>query len=81
MDIAQCARCGYKVEIHHEALESFYKRHDCERTKLQSAIERVRELHKPVNYHSNNHKGEIAICLECKEKYPCPTIKALDGEK
>ena len=40
---------------------------------------RVRELHKPWHYKS----GEISdICSHCHDElYPCPTIKALDGEQ
>lgn len=44
------------------------------------AIKRVRELHKPV-------ENEIGTyCYECIDnpdswRYPCPTIKALDGEQ
>lgn len=36
-------------------------------------IQRVRELHKPFS------KSEV-ICDCCACIYPCPTIKALDGE-
>lgn len=46
------------------------------------AIQRVRELHKPVD-----RLGELA-CEACfiesdgmTIEYPCPTIKALDGEQ
>ena len=42
------------------------------------AIQRVRELHKRWEYKS----GELSdICQHCHDElYPCPTIKALDGE-
>lgn len=49
-------------------------------TIYSKAIERVRELHKPV-------ENEIGTyCHECIDnpdswRYPCPTIKALDGEQ
>ena len=57
-----------------------------------AAIERVRELHKLgeniviENTHiidgKVNNTTYIAVnCSECGDKYPCPTIKALDGEK
>ena len=60
------------------------------------AIERVRELHKPVTSHEYKkingilERIETLGCSECEEtgsgreylvKYPCPTIKALDGEQ
>ena len=53
------------------------------------AIKRVRELHKAVNIASDGFP-EWVICEGCSHKdydqdqlidYPCPTIKALDGEK
>jgi len=37
-------------------------------------IERVRELHK-------TYWNEIVFCQTCDVPYPCPTIKALDGEQ
>lgn len=51
--------------------------------KQANAVKRVRELHKPWN-----DLGE-QWCEHCKSgkqdtepvKYPCPTIKALDGDK
>jgi predicted aldo/keto reductase-like oxidoreductase len=39
---------------------------------LQAAIERVRALHR------SGLKG--AVCDECEYYYPCPTLRALDGE-
>ena len=47
-------------------------------------IQRVRELHKPF---AGNIEGELEICDVCYDSfgnpvnYPCPTIKALDGER
>ncbi len=46
------------------------------RLELQDAINRVRELHKPYIY--GNADG--SSCSACDNEYPCPTIKALDGE-
>lgn len=41
---------------------------------LLAAIQRVRELH--------IQESEITtFCKECSYTYPCPTIKALDGEE
>ena len=47
--------------------------------ELKSAIQRVRELHK-------NKNGLCNACEDTYESsglkdYPCPTIKALDGEQ
>ena len=53
-----------------------------ERDQLKYAIQRVRELHKPVD----NYCDECSMYL-VEDKYsvyigyPCDTIKALDGEQ
>ena len=51
--------------------------------KLEAAIQRVRELHREVP--GRSHKE--TTCEECygdytyyEYTYPCPTIKALDGD-
>ena len=55
----------------------------------QNKIRRVRELHKPVK--TEGDSGIIDICKDCSDahyicdgvayvEYPCPTIKALDGD-
>jgi len=51
--------------------------------QLQEAIDRVRELHKPIPLH--DLVNEWKICSACfndlePHLYPCPTIKALDNE-
>lgn len=89
-DIAQCAKCGYKIELHTDMLEMFYKSHDCEKTKLQEVIQRVRELHRviEVGLPDGRFMGACSGCMEGVDynndytfaDYPCPTIKALDGE-
>lgn len=43
--------------------------------KQDEAVDRVRELHKPVE------NTGLTECDGCKWIYPCETIKALDGEK
>lgn len=61
----------------------------CKACELEVAIERVRELHKPVK-----SLFGFMICETCLKDfptefpstysvvpYPCPTIKALDGEQ
>lgn len=75
-----------KIDLPHtDMMEIFYKNHDCEVTELQSAIQRVRELHKPSEVWAGNYE-----CIECSPnscgccsyvEYPCPTIQALDGEQ
>jgi hypothetical protein len=52
------------------------------------AIQRVRALHKPeIYYEGCSEPGccgdfrEEEVCIECGTYYPCPTIKALDGEQ
>lgn len=51
--------------------------------EMQQAIERVRELHKPDNWNDCEHCSIIASPdgNEYLSRYPCPTIKALDGEQ
>jgi hypothetical protein len=53
---------------------------------LQLQIARVRELHKQVARFDTSKQGYT--CQECyasypyyEYEYPCPTIKALDGEQ
>lgn len=44
------------------------------------SIERVREIHfsyEPLDGYGNYMDAQ---CYECRKKYPCPTIKALDKE-
>ena len=55
--------------------------------ELMQAIERVRELHKPIACGNCGSVTCEAFCDECSVeygnavKYPCSTIKALDGDK
>jgi hypothetical protein len=57
-------------------------------TEAELAVARVRELHKQVTQ-DNAACGDIDCCGEyeeseecadCQCEYPCPTIKALDGD-
>lgn len=48
---------------------------------MQKAIERVRELHKPMGCDCAFHKKDEVWCKSCYKNYPCPTIQALDGEQ
>ena len=43
-----------------------------ENSALKVAVERVRALH------HNRMRGAYA-CAECRDDYPCPTIRALEG--
>lgn len=71
-----CAKCMYTAKFPYttgEMVKIFFDNHDCDSTKLQQAIERVRELAKKlrekpafVNY----------TAWACSEEI----IKALDGE-
>ena len=58
--------------------------------EMREAIQRVRELHKP--YQWDALLPNSLLCFECSKinergsnmfsiQYPCPTIKALDGEQ
>ena len=63
-----------------------HKCDDCE-SMAYEAIQRVRELHKPVDI---DDLGSWIVCEGCSNQfiddeapyvnYPCATIKALDGE-
>lgn len=47
---------------------------------FRDAIERVRELHKEINGYCA-YCADIGSCCNPKDfEYPCPTIKAIDGE-
>lgn len=50
--------------------------------KYKQAIQRVRELHKAIEVGTQygDNFGDLG-CPVCNELYPCPTIKALDGEQ
>ncbi len=42
--------------------------------ELNAAIRRVRRIHTPKAWMG------VQMCDECMRRYPCPTIKTLDGE-
>jgi hypothetical protein len=60
--------------------------------EMREAIHRVRELHKPYQLKKLGNSTKV-ICVTCVDRlntetnilehipYPCPTIKALDGEQ
>lgn len=54
-----------------------------EANEAKEAIERVREIHKPyvVSGMACSCCKLSTECSVCDESYPCPTIKALDGEQ
>jgi hypothetical protein len=49
-----------------------------ENMKLRAAIDRVRALH--ARYRCKNCPACEPDCVECDVAYPCPTLRALDGE-
>lgn len=46
--------------------------------EMREAIQRVRELHKPLQ---DKWLSDLRWCAICEVEYPCPTIQALDGEQ
>jgi len=49
-----------------------------DRIQVSQAIQRVRELHKP----GSAYLDDQPMCIHCRTvEFPCPTIKALDGEQ
>ena len=42
----------------------------------EQAVQRVRELHAPMQH---GPKGQRTICVHCFARYPCTTMRALDG--
>ena len=74
MIIEKCEACntGYGIEL--DRCHGY--------NHANAAIQRVREIHTPVEYH-----GQV-FCSVCSYDgipeslaYPCPTIKTLDGEQ
>jgi hypothetical protein len=51
-------------------------------TKCENILNRVKELHKPVDLSicSTGCCEPWVLCDECNLKYPCETIKILDTE-
>ena len=50
--------------------------------KAEAAAQRVRELHEKhdCSRHEHSYCGNDGICRWCLGEYPCPTIRALDGD-
>lgn len=46
--------------------------------EMREAIQRVRKLHSPIQ---DKFVVTLSWCFSCEQDYPCPTIKALDGEQ
>lgn len=68
-----------KIHAELEDAKSDYQVELAARQMFESAVMRVRELHKP--YEPPVNSGKV-ICQHCPMFfYPCPTIKALDGEQ
>jgi hypothetical protein len=58
------------VECADRALAQTVKRND----ELVGIIRKVRRIHTPKPWMG------VQMCDECMRRYPCPTIKTLDGE-
>ena len=48
--------------------------------QAEATIQRVRELHTPYRI-MLGHVPTDTNCEGCRRVYPCPTIRALDGER
>ena len=56
--------------------------------ELRAKVERVREVHEPIDALLNpgRHERVVKVCIGCGtddgnwQRYPCPTIKALEEE-
>ena len=46
--------------------------------RLRGQIDAVREHHVPVE--ANYYAATVTECCSCPGPWPCPTIRALDGE-
>ena len=68
----------FEVAVRHNAAEERAE-------KAEAAVQRVRELHRPSQSTIWSHGLQQAItvttCHCGSEQYPCPTIKAIDGER
>ena len=53
--------------------------------QAEAAVQRVRELHRPsqstIWLHGLKQAITVTTCHCGSEQYPCPTIKAIDGER
>lgn len=50
--------------------------------EFYAAIQRVRKLHRKINGPADDFTCQTcAVNADWYPEYPCPTIKALDGEK
>ncbi len=74
----ECEWCAGAGKIHPGCVEKSYNDLAAERDEALAAIERVRELHEPLECPCGT--CDVVICAEClSEAHPCPTIRALDG--
>lgn len=81
-----CAKCMYTAKFPYttgEMVKIFFDNHDCDSTKLQQAIERVRMLHVPNLRDGQEYCGTCVYPSIWDEwqVWPCKTIKALDGDQ
>ncbi len=64
-------------DIEDVALNEWGETYESDKKRLETAIQRVRELH-PREVIAVHEVGEEAWCPTCQQHYPCPTIQALE---
>ena len=79
----ECEWCGGTGKIHEGCVEKSYADLATENSALRAQIDAVKALHKVggrglVGFPRETEWREY--CAECQSTYPCPTIRALDGE-
>jgi hypothetical protein len=47
--------------------------------RLRETVDKVRALHKPLGSPTGSDDPRV-VCDDCDVPYPCPTLRALDGE-
>ena len=54
---------------------------ESERDQAQAALDRVRALHRHASITTRGATTPEDRCMGCQQAWPCPTIRALDGEQ
>lgn len=90
-ELAQATRPwdGYCGHAHHPTMNQLAEKITeklnwrAETIKHRQTIARIRDLHAPTEVHGRVYCAacsEDACALTCTTPWPCPTIRALDGE-